>query len=228
MKLRGTFIGAFSLCGGTCRKGTNHLQVLGSNPSSELGGDTSDEQHKRVFASTRLGGGQLGGGLTSGKQSTLLSSIEEHGFREVCIQPGRIWLQAHPSSPVSGCFSAGESAQVGKAFRLDLHLAGDTPFSGGGHGYQVVFSESRLHLFEPFRIDWFGAVNHQEPHQIVFEPFLGHQTIAGKDILCSRMPEEIKLASSWDLFGFRPGRKRPVLALVHMAIISRAASVSLI
>jgi hypothetical protein len=52
----------------------------------------------------------------------------------------------------SGCFSARVLAQVGKAFRLNLHLTGDTPFSGFSHRYQMIFPKGSLHLAEPFGI----------------------------------------------------------------------------
>jgi hypothetical protein len=60
-------------------------------------------------------------------------------------------------------FSARVLTQVGEAFRLDPHLAGDAPLSGSGLHYQMVFPKCCFHLFELVGIDWPGAVNHEEP-----------------------------------------------------------------
>jgi hypothetical protein len=92
-----------------------------------------------------------------------------------------------------------------------------------GHRCQMTSSEGCLYLFEPFGIDWSGAVDHQNPHQVVFEPFFGHQTIAGKNLFCSWMPEEIEVASFRNFLCLCPRETRFLVALVHMVIVSRAA-----
>lgn len=61
-----------------------------------------DLSHLQVFAEeTTWARGLLTEPTNRTTLSHLLDSQEEHGFREVYIQPGRIWLRAHPSSRVT-------------------------------------------------------------------------------------------------------------------------------
>jgi hypothetical protein len=79
---------------------------------------------------------------------------------------------------------------MGKAVRLDLHLAGDAPLSGRRHRYQVAFSEGGLHLRQPPGISGPGPVDHQEPAQELVAPRPHRQAVAGEDLLRPRVPEE--------------------------------------
>jgi hypothetical protein len=75
-----------------------------------------------------------------------------------------------------------------------------------GSVQQAFTHTRRLRLFEPFRVGRSGTVNHQNPYQVVFESFSGHQTIAGEDVFCFWMPEEVKLVSSWKPLCLCPGK----------------------
>jgi hypothetical protein len=61
-----------------------------------------DLSHLQVFAEeTVWARGLLAEPTNRATLSRLLGSQGEHGFREIYIQPGKIWLRAHPSSRVT-------------------------------------------------------------------------------------------------------------------------------
>jgi hypothetical protein len=108
---------------------------------------------------------------------------------------------------------------MGKAVRLDLHLAGDAPFSGRRHRYQVALSEGGLDLRQPPRIGGPGPVDHQEPTQELVAPRPHRQAVPGKDLLHPRVPEEEERTSLDGFFCRFP--------FLHGTIVSRGASGSL-
>jgi hypothetical protein len=129
---------------------------------------------------------------------------------------GRVLKQGPQGRLYRGSFLAGESAQVGEALRLDLHLAGDAPLSGCGHRHQVALSEGGLHLRQPLRIGWSGPVDHQEPGQELLAPRLHRQAVAREDLLRPRVPEEQEFPLAEGFFSRFP--------LPHRMIVSQGAS----
>jgi hypothetical protein len=67
---------------------------------------------------------------------------------------------------------------MGKAVRLDLHLAGDAPLSGRRHRYQVALSEGDLDLRQPLGVGGPGPVDHQESTRELVAPQAHRQAVA--------------------------------------------------
>jgi hypothetical protein len=61
--------------------------------------------------------------------------------------------QRFQSCPENGCVFVGESAQVGEALQLDVHVAGDASLAGRGGRHQVALPEGGLHLCELLRTE---------------------------------------------------------------------------
>jgi hypothetical protein len=108
---------------------------------------------------------------------------------------------------------------MGKAVRLDLHLAGDAPLSGRGHRHQVALFEGGLDLRQPLGVGGPGPVDHQEPTQELVAPRTRRQAVPGKDLLRPRVPEEEEISFANGLFCRFP--------FLHGMIVSQRTSGSL-